>query len=97
MTWKVVKMSSQDVAAGKHAQLQNMFEKIFIGLMAPKGAAMFSSVKIAKEYSYYFSPAAWQMIDLAAMGHQAEDCAAPAKGSVALLVGHASAPEELLK
>jgi hypothetical protein len=97
MSWKVVKMSVQDIAANKHAQLQNMFETIFIGLRAPKDAAMFGNKDIAKEYSYYFSPGAAKIIDLAKMGLQAVDCPKPARDSVALLVGHAGATDDLLK
>ena len=57
MPWYKVAMSVGDVAGGKAMRLQEQFEKIFIGNMAPEEAAMFGAMDVMSN-DYFFSPVA---------------------------------------
>ena len=89
-------MSVDEIAAGKHIQLQVAFEAMFKASGAPKEAAMFGNRGLEDDYSYYFPPGASRFFSVVMSGFGARDCPEPARESVSLLVGNADAVTSLL-
>lgn len=97
MSWNLVHMSVDEIAAGKHIQLQVAFEAMFKASGTPKEAAMFGNRNFADDYSYYFPPGASRFFSVVMTGFGARDCPEPARESVSLLVGNADAVASLLR
>ena len=60
MSWKVVTISPDDMAAGRAMELQNGFAAIWMSVGAPPSAAMYGDKSIAddRKFHFYFTPAA---------------------------------------
>ncbi len=97
MTWsKITLPNAQDVHIRAY-RLQSQFEGIFLTALGPKEAAMFQDHDMEHGCNFYFSPKATEIFSqfLRGIGLSLTPCAAPAKDSVSLLVGHADAREML--
>ena len=55
MQWHKIIMSSKQVATGKHGELHDDFEKIFISLKGPQDMALFEEYG-SSGCTYYISP-----------------------------------------
>ena len=51
-------LSDADIAASRHAELQNTFKVIFMANGRPKGAAMFVDLDSIQGHHFYFPPGA---------------------------------------
>ena len=97
MPWYHVRLSSYDIAAGKHIRLQNAFTTLYLERLAPKGIAMFVNRDVKDDYTYYFSPQCLSFCTAVFSTFGASQCTPPSRVSVALLVGDAGAPGDLLR
>src|SRR5437773_4391991 len=52
-SWYKVTLSDADIAASRHAELQNTFEVIFMTNGGPKGAAMFVDLDSTQGHHFY--------------------------------------------
>lgn len=84
-------MSTNDILANRHAQLQDAFEKMFMDTVAPEDAAMFENAPSPDEHCFYFSPGAVTIFGPILKSYGATECEAPPRGGTSLLVGHAGA------
>lgn len=91
MNWKKVSISSKDVISGKHVQLQNLYEEVFLATKAPRDAAVFENSPTYDECVYYFSPGAVAIFDSILRAYEAVPCAAPPRAETSLIVGHSDA------
>lgn len=96
MPWAKVTLTNQDITEGKHFQLQNAFERMFMAAIGPKDAAMFTQREFSEPHYFYFSPGAVQIFDAILRVYKASSCDAPSIEDVTLLVGHAGAADALL-
>lgn len=85
MGWKKVTLNQEDVAKAGPEMLQEAFSDIFVKAGAPEGVAMFAE---RAGPAYYFSPAAVERFGYFMVPYEPEDCAAPSRKSVSLLVGN---------
>ena len=97
MPWALVRMSTDEIAAGKHLQLQVAFEAMFRAGNAPTDAAMFGNRFLEDDYSYYFTPGASRFFSVVMSGFGAKECPEPDQELVSLLVGNADAVTALLR
>jgi hypothetical protein len=97
MNWLSVTLSSAEVAAGKHADLQNFFETLFMRAGTPANAAMFENSPTYENYIYYFSPGAMAFCGSPLkLLYGAADCNPPPRVGTSLVVGHHDALDRLL-
>lgn len=95
--WIRVQLSSQDIANRAGFRLQDQFEAVFMQALSPADAAMFCNRStVGGEFSYYFSPGARRIFALSLATWNPSECPRPSRDEVTLLVGHASAPNDLL-
>ena len=97
MSWSLIRMSVNEIAAGTHIQLQVAFEAMFRASKTPKDAAMFGNRLLANDYTYYFPPGASRFFSVVMTGFGAKDCPEPDRDSVSLLVGNTDAMASLLQ
>ncbi len=97
MPWSLVHMSTDEIAAGKHIQLQVAFEAMFRARNAPKDAAMFGNRFVEDDYTYYFPPGASSFFSVVMSGFGARGCTEPDRELVSLLVGNSDAVTSLLR
>ncbi len=89
MTWMRVTLSTDDITANRHGQLQDAFEVIWMAALAPKDAGMFQ-LSSPTQYDYYFSPKAAKMARALLAPFKPESCPAPAWGDLTVLVADAA-------
>lgn len=90
MNWHKVTLSHDDISAGRHIQLQEAFEAVFIASAAPADAGMFGG-REASVHFYYFSPGAVRIFGAVVERYSGVECPAPARSGVNILVSHAGA------
>ena len=96
--WIVVKMSDEDIARYQAFRLQGQFEAIFMTALAPRDAAMFGNKDPRRDnHLFYFSPKAAEIFGGLLGAFSPQPCEAPARDSVALLIGHQNAFDMLPK
>ncbi|HEY5292191.1 MAG TPA: hypothetical protein VIJ43_07765 [Burkholderiales bacterium] len=99
MGWTKITFARIDNIDAKAFRLQTQFDAIFITASTPAGAAMFQDRNIEHGRTFYFSPKATQMFSpfLRSAAITPISCAAPARESVSLLIGDATAWDLLPK
>jgi hypothetical protein len=85
--WRKVSLSVQEVAAGKGIALQNQFTLLFRAAGAPRDAGMCKAADVVAN-DYYFSPAACTFATPLIATYRGEECPAPARSAVRMLVSH---------
>jgi len=88
-SWYKVTLSDADIAASRHAELQNTFKVIFMANGRPKGAAMFVDLDSIQGHHFYFPPGAAKIARVIIQSFAGIQCPAPSLSSVGLLVGNA--------
>jgi hypothetical protein len=98
-TWyKVMFPASETGVGGKAVSMQDVFEKLFITNAAPADAAVFTNHDESFDnHYYYFSPGAARIAYGLIQAYSGNECSAPLRGEVNLVVGHSQAPELLLR
>ncbi len=91
MPWFQVTMTDEEVASGKHIQLQNQFSKVWMAIGAPPEAAMYGSMEVGKLH-YYFTPHAAQIADPLLKMYSAVECEEPDLEKLAVLVKNEGTP-----
>lgn len=92
MSWVKVEMSSSLMASFDGFRLQTQFEAIFMTAIAPREAAMFTNRDMTADHTtFFFSPKAAEIFSPFLAKWSPEECPAPLRDSVSLLVGHADA------
>jgi len=89
-SWYKVTLSDADIAASRHAELQNTFEVIFMANGGPKGAAMFVDLDSTQGHDFYFPPSAAKIARVLIQSFAGIQCPPPSLSSVGLLVGNAA-------
>jgi len=95
MSWYKVKLSAEEVASGKHQNLQDEFDILFLANGGPQDAAMFSDRLSNSELEVYFSPGARRLAKALIAKYSGVPCENPSGKKPALLVGHANAAGKL--
>ncbi|HEX4243228.1 MAG TPA: hypothetical protein VHZ53_17590 [Steroidobacteraceae bacterium] len=97
MAWSVVKLTDEDIRKCEGYRLQTQFEGIFATALAPQDAAMFGNLDPDEDnHLFYFSPQATEIFSRFLNKYASTACDAPAKESVALLVGRSDAQDRML-
>lgn len=99
MNWKRITLTPDDISAGRHFQMQQAFSDRFIPLAIGRRAAVLLQREDSNRtgaYVYYLSPDAAEISEPILLAYRAEDCAAPKKEEVRLLVGHADWADHLV-
>jgi len=97
MGWTRITLAHTDNIEAKAFRLQTQFDAIFIKALTPAGAAMFQDHNMEHGRTFYFSPKATQIFSpfLRSVAIAPINCAAPARESVSLLIGDATARDLL--
>lgn len=96
MSWYRVTFTTNDIVGKKHTRLHDDFNLRWMAAGSPRGAALFASgLDRAGRSVYYFSPDSMSFARPIVAAYAGEPHGPPPRG-VALDIGHASAPEELL-
>lgn len=94
--WRMHQISVAMIQKGYHRSLQDQFEEIFMSFKGPQDMALFSTgVSSESGIAFYFSPGCWPHARALMQAIGAEPCQKPEE-KLALLVGHADAPSNLL-
>ena len=94
MGWTKITLAHTDNIEAKAFRLQTQFDAIFIKALTPAGAAMFQDQNMEHHgRTFYFSPKATQIFSpfLRSVAITPINCAAPARETVSLLIGDATA------
>jgi len=93
MGWTKITLARIENIEAKAFRLQTQFDAIFIKALTPAGAAMFQDHNMEHGRIFYFSPKATEMFSpfLRSVSITPNNCAAPARESVSLLIGDATA------
>jgi hypothetical protein len=97
--WYKVTIPFEDAGfLGPGKSLRDAFEAMFVVHQTPPDAAMFAEHDaVYQRYIYYFSPGAYAIAGTLIDGNAGITCPRPANSDrLALLVGHAGAPVDLL-
>jgi hypothetical protein len=96
--YKVTVKYEETTPRGSGRSLQEIFEELFIGTGAPRDVALFGDRSDDfNYYFYYFSPGAHRIAAELIERYRGVTCQMPSGERLALLAGHASAREDLLK
>jgi hypothetical protein len=88
MSWQSVAMTDRDITAGRHIQLQQEFDTLFVFSGTPLDAAMFKSSEVSK-HIYYFSPGAVRIATILIGAYGGVDCPTPSRSDLHGLVANA--------
>lgn len=93
MGWTKIALARVDNIEVKAFRLKTQFDAMFITALTPAGAAMFQDHNMEHGCTFYFSPKATQLFApfLRSVAITPINCAAPARESVSLLIGDATA------
>lgn len=93
MGWTKIALARVDNIEAKAFRLKTQFDAMFITALTPAGAAMFQDHNMEHGCTFYFSPKATQLFSpfLRSVAITPINCEAPARESVSLLIGDATA------
>lgn len=86
-SWYSIRMSSKDVAEGRHFPLNERFRELFMNSRSPIDSAMFTR-EGSFGCEYLFSPAAALFSSSLLAEYNGVPCPAPKRSEARLIVGH---------
>lgn len=87
MSWKKIKLSRDEIAAGKMGKLQDAYLARFMAAGFPQDAFMYANLDSAAEgHQIMFSPTAVKIAGPLLAPYTLEDCPEPVPGNFAVLV-----------